>query len=626
MKTTYLILFIAGWLFVSANGNIETADEAYAKQQYSTALAEYQKALKKPAKQVNQGEVEFQIANCYRNLGKYSDALHWYSTAQKSGYGADMQFVYEGICLLRNGDYAKAKEKFDAYLKTKPNDLEATRLLNNCIYGLNTPADTTVILQNERKLNTLYNDYAATPVKEKLIFTSSRITEDGEPIYTYDGQGFSDLYQASYVKEDKVWSKATKINQFNTPYNDGVVSYCSQTQTLYYTKCNDNKSKDDFCKIMQSVFDQQKGKWGEPVAIELDFEQKDDMQQPTISEDGGTLYFSSKWEGGQGGSDIWMTKKVGNKWGAPVNLGKAINTAWDELFPTVVDSALFFASEGYTGYGGLDLFVSVNSNGTWGKPENLKAPYNSSGDDFGISFNADRNTGFMSSNRAGGTGGDDIYSFYPTPISLLLKGTVAFDDNNQVPTGTKVILATEGKTDTIYIEKTNDYYFYLREGKDYKLSVNKPGYFGDSKQFTTKGIKKTTELSDKTGYDFNFKLKQIPQEEIKLDNLYYDFGSVKLREDSKVSLDKLVKLLEDTPGATVQINSHTDEKGSYEVNMKVSEGRAKSVVDYLVLKGISKKRLSYKGWGFTQPVVKGATTEEDHQKNRRTTFQVLQHD
>jgi peptidoglycan-associated lipoprotein len=111
-----------------------------------------------------------------------------------------------------------------------------------------------------------------------------------------------------------------------------------------------------------------------------------------------------------------------------------------------------------------------------------------------------------------------------------------------------------------------------------------------------------------------------------LDNIYYDFGSVKLNDDSKASLDKLAKLLDDTPGATVQINSHTDEKGSYEVNMRVSEQRAKAVVDFLVAKGISKKRLSYKGWGFTQPVVKGATTEDDHQKNRRTTFQVLQYD
>lgn len=626
MKRSNLIVLLVSCLIAANASTIETANDAYSKQYYSTALAEYQKLLKKKPKDVNAGEVKFQIANCYRNLGKFSEALTWYSHAKEDSYKGEMAELYEGECLLRNGDYVKAQEKFTAFLKVKPNDKEASKLLNNCIYGLNNGTDTTVLLQNEKGLNTVYNDYAAVVVKEKLFFTSSRISEEGEAIFSYDGQAFSDNYQASYIKQDKVWSKATKLDAFNTSYNDGVASYCLKTQTLYYTKCNDGKSKDDLCKIMESVYDQQKNKWAEPTPIVLDFEQKDDMEQPSVSADGETMYFSSKWEGGQGGSDIWVMKKYGNKWGAPVNLGRNINTEQDELFPTLVDSALYFASEGHNGYGALDLFVSVFSNGAWGKAENLKAPYNSSGDDFAISFNTDRSTGFVSSNRIGGVGGDDIYSFYPTPVSLLLKGTVAFDDNNQVPTGTKVILATDGRSDTVYIEKTNEYYFYLKDGRDYKLMVNMPGYFGDSKLFSTKGIRKTTELSDKTGYDFNFKLRRIPQEEIKLDNIYYDFGSVKLREDSKASLDKLVKLLEDTPGATVQINSHTDEKGSYEVNMRVSEGRAKSVVDYLVSKGISKKRLSYKGWGFTQPVVKGATTEEDHQKNRRTTFQVLQHD
>jgi peptidoglycan-associated lipoprotein len=621
-------IFLLALLIINAFGNnsIDAANDAYAKQKYAVALAEYLKVIKKPTKDLNTGEVQFQLANCYRNLGKYDEALSRYTEAKKEGFTNGMYALYEGICYLKKDDYTKAQEKFQNYLAANPNDLVATRLLNNCVYGLNTASDTTIVIKNEKSINTIYNEFAASIIKDKVLFTSSRVTEEGEPIYSYDGEAFSDIYQVAYFKEDKLWSKATKLDVFNTTYNDGVVSYCLNTQTLYYTKCNNNKGKDDLCKIIQSVFDQQKNKWGEPSPIELDFEQKDDMQQPSVSADGATMYFGSKWEGGQGGSDIWVMKKTGSKWGAPVNAGKNINTELDELFPVVLDSALFFSSEGHLGYGGLDLFVSVSNNGTWGKAENLKAPYNSSGDDFAISLNTDIASGFISSNRAGGIGGDDIYSFYPNPISLLLRGTVAFDDNNQVPTGTKVILATDGRSDTVYIEKTNEYYFYLEQDKDYKLSVYRPGYFGESRRFTTKGLKKSMELSGKTGYEFSYRLKPITKDEVKLDNIYYDFGSVKLNDDSKASLDKLAKLLDDTPGATVQINSHTDEKGSYEVNMRVSEQRAKAIVDYMVAKGISKKRLSYKGWGFTQPVVKGATTEEDHQKNRRTTFQVLQHD
>ena len=559
-------------------------------------------------------------------MARYDEAMNWYQKAKTDGYSDPVYSFYMGSVYLKKGDYSKAQEILLVFLAAKPNDLDATRLLNNCKYALSMLPDTTVTIQNEKSLNTIYSEYSAVPVKDKVIFTSSRIEGKGELVYPYDGQAFSDIYQAAYFKEDKLWSKATKISVFNTPYNDGVVSYCAKTQTLYFTQCNDGKLKNEFCRIMQSAFDAGKTTWSQPTAINLSFKQKGDMQQPSISTDGEKLFFSSKMEGSLGGSDIWMLKKNGEQWGEPMNLGKNVNTELDELFPVVMDSALYFSSEGNLGYGGLDLFVSLFRNGDWSKAENMKAPFNSSADDFSISFNPDHRSGYFSSNRSGGVGADDIYSFYPTPVLLTLKGRITDAENNQVPSGTKVILTTEGKSDTVYIEKTYEYFFYLEKDKDYKLSVYKPGYFGDSRRFTTKGIKRTTEFSTKTGVTFDFPIKRIPKEEINIENIYYDFGSVNFREESKPSLDKLAKLLEDTPGAIVQINSHTDEKGSYEVNMKVSDARAKAVADYLISKGIDKERVKYKGWGYTQPVVKGAGTEEDHQKNRRTTFQVLKHE
>ena len=153
-----------------------------------------------------------------------------------------------------------------------------------------------------------------------------------------------------------------------------------------------------------------------------------------------------------------------------------------------------------------------------------------------------------------------------------------------------------------------------------------PGYFGDSRKLSTQGEKFSKEFSKANGNNYDFSIKRIPKEEIKIEDIYYDYDSYNLRDESKPSLDKLVKLLEDTPGALVQINSHTDERGKFEYNLKLSENRAKSVVDYLVEKGISAGRLSSKGFASSQPVVKGAKTEEEHQKNRRTTFQVLKND
>jgi outer membrane protein OmpA-like peptidoglycan-associated protein len=134
------------------------------------------------------------------------------------------------------------------------------------------------------------------------------------------------------------------------------------------------------------------------------------------------------------------------------------------------------------------------------------------------------------------------------------------------------------------------------------------------------------EFSKATGYNYDFAIKKIPKEEIRIDDIYYDYNSYALREESKPNLDKLVKLLEDTPGAIIQINSHTDERGSFKYNMELSENRAKSVVLYLIEKGIDPARLSSKGYGFTMPVVKNAKTEEEHQLNRRTTFKVISND
>jgi len=200
-------------------------------------------------------------------------------------------------------------------------------------------------------------------------------------------------------------------------------------------------------------------------------------------------------------------------------------------------------------------------------------------------------------------------------------------DGNKPLAGAKVVLtATDGTSDTTYTNANGEYAFTLNKDKDYKINVIAPGYFGDSRKLTTQGELYSKEFSKANGQNYDFIIKRIPKEEIKIEDIFYDYDSYNLREESKPSLDKLVKLLEDTPNALVQLNSHTDERGKFDYNMKLSENRAKSVVEYLVSKGISQGRLTAKGFASSQPVVKDAKTEEDHQKNRRTTFQVLNND
>lgn len=606
-----------------AQTNLEMADEAFAAKEYTTALDYYQKVLKKPSKKDDLGTIKFKVAESYRYNGKLDEAIKWYDQAKGSGYTNPVYLFHQGSIYLQQGKYDEAKQKLEAFLEAQPGDKDANRLLSNVRFITGVTKDSSVFtFKNEAGLNTPFGDYAAVPLKSTVVFTSGRLNDKEDKVYTFDGQSFSDLYQTIYTKEDKSWSKPGKLTTLNTAYNDGFLTYCEKTKTAYFNRCNDNKGK--YCQIYEVSYDESSNTFGTPKAISLQFTQTADMQQPAIATDGNRLYFSGRLDGGVGGQDIWYMTKSGDSWGTPVNAG-SINTEFDERFPVVRDSALVFASEGHGGFGGLDLFVAVNNNGTWSKPQNLKQPFNSNADDFSLAYNADGKSGYLSSNRPGGAGSDDIYSFYLTPVLLSVKGRIVDIDNNQPLVGATVVLtAADGTTDTTTTNANGEYSFTLDQDKDYKINVLNNGYFGDSKKLSTQGEKFSKEFSKGTGYNYDFAIKRIPKTEIKIDNIYYDLDSFVLREESKPSLDKLVKILEDTPDAFVQINSHTDERGKLEYNTTLSQKRAQSVVDYLVSKGINPARLTSKGFGFSDPVIKGAKTEEEHQQNRRTAFQVIQ--
>lgn len=610
-----------------AQTNLEMATDAYNAKEYTTALEYYQKVLKKPYKGIDVADVKFKVAESLRYTGKYDEAIAAYDEAKSAGYANPNYLFHQGTIYLKQGNYESARKKFEAFLEQVPGDKDATRLLNNAKFATSTVEDKSLFtFKIESALNSQYNDYAPFPVKDKLIFTSSRLEEKGQEVYTYDGQGFSSLYTSSYVKDDKSWTTPAKATALATEFNDGVLTYCEKTKTAYFNRCNDSKNKNAPCSIVETTFDESTGTWSAPKAISLSFVQKTDMQHPAISTDGETIYFYARMEGGQGGSDIWMMRKSGSQWGEPQNLGSTVNTEFDEAFPVENNGTLYFSSEGHTGYGALDLFSTTNTGGTWSKPTNLRAPFNSSADDFFIAYNKD-GSGYYTSNRKGGSGGDDIYSFFLTPLDLTVKGRITDQEGGAPLAGAVVYLTTaDGHVDSTLTNANGEYTFTLDKDKDYKISVSNHGYFGDSRKLTTQGEKFSKEFSKANGNNYDFSIKKIPKTEIKIDNIYYDYDSYTLREESKPSLDILVKLLDDTPGALVQINSHTDERGKQPYNQKLSEDRAKSVVDYLVSKGISQGRLSWKGFGFAQPVIKGAKTEEEHQQNRRTAFQVISND
>jgi peptidoglycan-associated lipoprotein len=389
-------------------------------------------------------------------------------------------------------------------------------------------------------------------------------------------------------------------------------------------QCNGESGKKENCNIFVASYEPKNNSWKDSKLF--DYSNKEfSVGHPAITEDGLTMYFVSDMNGGQGGKDIWIIKKENGVWGVPVNAGPTINTIEDEMFPSVsADTTLYFSSNGLKGFGGLDIFsVKLIKGRISGTPENLNLPINSSADDFSI-FYTSSNTGTFCSNRPGGKGDDDIYSFKLAPLKLVAIGNIVESMKLKPMAGVTVTMkGSDGSELIATTDKNGEYQFdNLKPNVTYTVTVSKKGYFGDKKTLATGNVKFSKEYSKKTGYDLDFGMLKLTKEEVEIPNIYYEFNKAEINPYSKKSLDQLAVMLKETPHVRLILGAHTDEKGSDEYNMKLSERRAKAVVDYLVSAGIESKRLEARGYGESQPLVKNAGTDEDHAKNRRTTFKV----
>ncbi|MBL7916926.1 MAG: OmpA family protein [Bacteroidia bacterium] len=369
------------------------------------------------------------------------------------------------------------------------------------------------------------------------------------------------------------------------------------------------------------------------------------------------LVFASRMDGGYGGADIWLSTydAKANVWGKPVNAGPAVNTEGDELYPGFSDDGkkLYFSSDYHPGMGGLDIFVAEGENFKYTKPvENLKAPLNSTADDFRIVFEGKKQKGYITSNREGGKGGDDIWSFNLPPLNFQVKGMIISEGDimkgnkgkGEPVENVKVkIVGSDGSIKEFTTTKDGSYSLAkLKDNTTYTISTetgkasksatfNKDGYLANSDQriISTAGLDKSKDFIA----DFEVK-PVIPN--LRMPEIQYALGSAELLPNSKDSLTFLYNILKENPTIIVELNSHTDSRGKLDANMKLSQARAQSCVDFLVKeKGIAEARLTAKGFGPTQLLIsdaeikKAKTNEEKealHQKNRRTTFKVLSFD
>ena len=367
--------------------------------------------------------------------------------------------------------------------------------------------------------------------------------------------------------------------------------------------------------------------WSEPQNLGENINTDYWETAPTLSPDKRALYFVSNRPGGYGGSDLYVSYRQANgKWGAAINMGPDINSAGDEQAPFIHadNQTLYYTSDGLPGYGGSDLFVVRKTfNGEWGKPENLGAPINTIENEGSMAVSADGLTAYYASDRSDSRGGLDLYKFDLRPDlrpfrTLYVKGKV-IDKKTNKTLPSSVELTDNSNNNTLMKVQTDEmgeYFITLPTGKDYTFTVNRKGYLFYSEQYSLLH-KEAVSVYKKDIYLQPVELHAVST----FNNILFANNSFELPKAGFIELDKLLQVLTENPSLQVEISGHTDNVGKPEDNLKLSTNRAKAIVDYLIGKGIAASRMTYKGYGSSQPVTDNAT-EAGRAKNRRTTFTV----
>ncbi len=624
-----------------------SADAAFSKGDYYDAVPLYKKAFNKEKNKIKKAEILFKTAESYRMANDFKNQEVWYDKAIKGGYKEPIAVLNLAEALKFNCKYDEAIVQYNNFKKEAPGDPRGEDGVKACEQAQKwKDKPTRYRIDNMSSINSKYNDFGVAYSNKDhraLIFTSSREESMGKNDDGGTGEKFQDLYEVTVDKKGKWSNPKPLLEPVNSGGNDGGAILDKKGSEMYFTRCDFEKGKVGFCEI---YFTKRKGQTWDELKLMTLTDDSATVGQPALSVDEQTLYFVSDMPGGQGGKDIWMCSydKKSKSWGKVVNLGNKINTPEDDMFPSVgPDGSFYFASKGHIGMGGFDIFKSkMNSDGTWAEPVNMRAPVNTCADDFNFVVDESNDKGYLSSNREGGKGGDDIYSWVFPPLIFTVSGKATDADTKaNLEEVTIELFGSDGTSVPYKTDKTGTYKFDLKPETSYKVSASKKDYLNKYLELTTVGL----EISKDFIGDFDFALTPITHP-IVLPNIEYDLGKWDLRPISKVSLDDLVKTMNDNPKLVIELGSHTDSRPIPMTNDTLSQRRAQSVVDYLVEKGVDVGRLVAKGYGEKEPRVLRDETkdfkagdvmtdafinglkskdkkEAAHQLNRRTEFKVL---
>lgn len=663
----FLLFFLLLGLFVpqafSQRNPAKGADEAFDRKQYSIALEKYKKAYGKVKKNpAEKDRINYKMAECYRFTGAYKRAEAAYRKVLKAGYqerNPEILLIYADL-LKANQKFEEAITYYKMFAEKVPDDprgAEGAEITAQILDWIANPSKYEITLL--KKVNSRASDFApawASNNYNEIIFTSTRDGSTGKDKDGWTSQSFSDLYSARADRNEQ-WSTPTLLDDtetVNTKANEGAPFMNSSFNTLYFTRCNNTPGQESGCQIMTST---RTGRdWSAPVAVQIKgIDTLDIVGHPTLSKNELIIYFATEKKGGSGGKDIWMAMRDAKKdpFNRPMNIGPVVNTKGDEIFPFLRnDTTLYFASNGHPGMGGFDLYVStIDSAGNWGTPKNLKSPVNSVNDDISIIFHPDEEKGFFASNRENTKAVDNLYFFMEPPVLFTLAGTVKDAKTLQFVVDASVkLLGSNGSSVTTRTNEKGYYMFgssQLSKNTTYEIIIDKANYFTQTLVETTVGVEFSKDFVK------DALLEPIPQKPIPLPDILYDLARWELKPQYEDSLQGLIQTLQLNPTIIIELASHTDSRDVDERNDILSQKRAQSVVDYLILRGIDPDRLVAKGYGERVPrtldqdtdvagttLKAGTVLTEDyinslgsneakeaaHQLNRRTEFRVLSKD
>ena len=653
MKKILTLLIITSFSLtpiLAQNNSTKKADKLFDRLEYVKAAQEYLKLAEKSP----DNYVISRLADAYYNIFNTKDAEKWYAKIINDDPDAEIIFRYAEM-LKANGKYKESNVWMSKFSEMKPYDTRAIAFRNTPNYlDKIIKKGKRFNVQNLKDVNTISSDFGAFTFDNALYLTSGRKQKGSQNKkynnYTSDEEYVLDVFKYDVIND--VYINETPLEAINTKYHEGVIAFSPSGDTMYFARetyysksyYKDSIIKNGSTTEQVSVINLYRAtrctkkeitwknngncnfnKGWNVTELEINSAYYS-MKNPALSCDGKSLYFSSDMPGGFGNYDIYKSEiKDDGSLGEPINLGQKINTEEQEVFPHMCcDNTLYFSSNGHLGLGGLDVFYSKNVDGKWSNVRNVGIPVNSNSDDFAFKMGDDCTNGFVSSNRAGGVGSDDVYAVKKIkPLCDILLESIVVDAKTDLPIDA-ALTSVKDNTGIINNSKETseeglvDYMFECED--EIQLLVSKEGY--ESKMIDIK-------LLDIDPPLLKIKLDPIEEliveEKIVLNPIYFEFDKANITNQAAFELDKLVSIMKKYPKMIIRAESHTDSRGPASYNKILSERRAKSTAQYVISKGIDENRISGFGMGEEDPEIdcSSGCSKDEHAKNRRSEFIIV---